>query len=138
MGRGLACGDLDNDGRVDAVVVSQNEPVTFFHNRTDIRQGHFITLLLEGTTSNRDAVGATVTVKYGGRTQVSPRLGGGSYQSASDPRMHFGLGESLTVDSLDLRWPSGRVDHFSNLSADTGYRLREGDSIARPLGGWKH
>jgi tetratricopeptide (TPR) repeat protein len=138
MGRGLACGDLDNDGRVDAVVVSQNDSIAFFHNRTDIRQGHFITLLLEGTTSNRDAVGATVTVKFGGRTQVAPRLGGGSYQSASDPRMHFGLGESLTVDSLDLRWPSGRVDRFSNLSADTGYRLREGDSIARPLGGWKH
>jgi enediyne biosynthesis protein E4 len=138
MGRGLACGDLDNDGRADAVVVSQNEPVAFFHNRTDITRGHFITLLLEGTSSNRDAVGATVSVKCGGRTQVAPRMGGGSYQSASDPRMHFGLGESRTVDSIDVRWPSGRVDHFSNISADTGYRLVEGDLIAQPLRGWKH
>ncbi len=138
MGRGLACGDLDNDGRPDVVVVSQNDPVAFFHNQTDAAHGHFITLLLEGTRSNRDAVGATVSVKCGGRTRVCPRLGGGSYQSAGDPRMHFGLGEYRVVDSVEVRWPSGRVDHFSKLAADTGYRLREGDSIARPLPGWKH
>jgi enediyne biosynthesis protein E4 len=138
MGRGLACGDLDNDGRVDALVISQNEPVAFFHNRTDATHGHFITFSLEGTTSNRDAVGATVTLKCGGRSQVATRPGGGSYQSASDRRMHFGLGELRTADSVDVRWPSGRVDHFSKLAADTGYRIREGDSIARPLPGWKH
>ena len=137
MGRGLACGDLDNDGRVDAVVISQNEPVAFLHNLTDLKRGHFITFLLEGTTSNRDAVGATVSLKCGGRMQVAPRLGGGSYQSAGDPRMHFGLGESQTVDSVDVRWPSGQVDRYSKLAADTGYRLREGDPIANPLPGWK-
>ena len=70
--------------------------------------------------------------------QVAARQGGGSYQSASDPRMHFGLGESQTVDSVDVRWPSGRVSHFSSLRADTGYRLREGDAVAHPLRGWNH
>ena len=65
MGRGLAAGDLDNDGRVDALVVSQNEPLAYFHNRSE--SGHFLTLRLEGRTSNRDAVGARVTVRCGGR-----------------------------------------------------------------------
>jgi len=137
MGRGLAVGDLDNDGRVDVLVVSQNEPVAYFHNQTESARGHFITVLLEGTTSNRDAVGAKVSVKHGGRLEVAARLGGGSYQSASDPRVHFGLGESRHVDWVEVRWPSGHVDRFSGLSADTGYRLREGDTSAWPLRGWK-
>lgn len=138
MGRGLAGGDLDNDGRVDVLVVSQNEPVVYFHNQTETARGHFITILLEGTTSNRDAVGAKVSVKHGVRLAVAPRLGGGSYQSAGDPRLHFGLGESRRVDWVEVRWPSGRVDRYSDLSADNGYRLREGDTSARPLRGWKH
>jgi tetratricopeptide (TPR) repeat protein len=135
MGRGLATGDLDNDGRMDAVVVAQNEPVVFFHNRTD--GNHFLTLRLEGTTSNRDAVGAVVSLHCGGRTRVAPRLGGGSYQSACDPRIHFGLGASRTVDWVDVRWPSGRVDRYANLVADTGYRLREGEPAPFPLPGWE-
>jgi tetratricopeptide (TPR) repeat protein len=138
MGRGLAAGDLDNDGRADAVVVSQNEPVVYFHNQTPRKGGHFLTLLLEGTSSNRDGVGAKVIVNCSGRVRVSHRAGGGSYQSASDPRLSFGLGTSRQVDWVEVRWPSGRVDHFANLAADTGYRLREGDPVARPLRGWKH
>jgi tetratricopeptide (TPR) repeat protein len=138
MGRGLAAGDLDNDGRVDAVVVSQNDAVAFFHNRTPSEGAHFLTLLLEGTKSNRDAVGAKVLVHSGGHVHVAPRLGGGSYQSAVDPRLHFGLGASRQVEWVDVRWPSGRVDRFSNLDADTGYRLREGDRVALPLQGWNH
>jgi hypothetical protein len=136
LGRGLAAGDLDNDGRMDAVVISQNEPVVFFHNRTD--GNHFLTLHLEGTTSNRDAVGAVVLLHCGGRTRIAPRLGGGSYQSACDPRIHFGLGASRTIDWVDVRWPSGHVDRYANLAADTGYRLREGDPAVRPLPGWSH
>jgi len=138
MGRGLAAGDLDNDGRVDAIVVSQNEAVAFLHNRTPSEGAHFLTLLLEGTKSNRDAVGAKVSVNSGGRVQIATRLGGGSYQSAGDPRLNFGLGASRQVDSVAVRWPSGRVERFSNLAADTGYRLREGDPVALPLQGWNH
>ena len=69
IGRGLAAGDLDNDGRVDALVVSQNEPLAYFHNRS--QAGHFLTLRLEGRTSNRDAVGARVTAHCGGRAMVA-------------------------------------------------------------------
>jgi tetratricopeptide (TPR) repeat protein len=136
MGRGLAAGDLDNDGRPDVVVVSQNEPVALFHNQTD--GGHFLILGLEGTTSNRDAVGAIVSLHCDGRVRVAARLGGGSYQSAGDPRLHFGLGKSRQADRVDVRWPSGRVDRYRNLAADSGYLIREGDSSPRPLPGWHH
>ena len=70
VGRGLAAGDLDNDGRVDALIVGQNEPLAYFHNQTK-KAGHFVTLRLEGTKSNRDGVGATVTVVAGGRARVA-------------------------------------------------------------------
>jgi len=132
LGRGLSVGDLDNDGRLDAVVLNQNEPLVYLHNRTGApaegqgRPGHFIRFSLEGTRSNRDGVGARVTIDCGGRRRVAERVGGGSYQSASDPRLHFGLGESSRVESVDVRWPSGQVDHHAGLSADREYRLREG------------
>jgi tetratricopeptide (TPR) repeat protein len=138
IGRGLAAGDIDNDGRVDLVMLAQDGPLALFHNRsaTNRSAGHFVTILLEGSTSNRDAVGAKVIVQAGGRRQVAQRLGGGSYQSASEPRLHFGLGDAATIELLEVQWPSGRVDHRRDLGADTGYHLREGDSRARPLKGF--
>src|SRR5262249_52398500 len=124
IGRGLAIGDLDNDGRIDAVLVPQNEPLVFLHNRP--AGGHSVTIALEGTTSNRDGVGARVAIEAGGSRRVSQRLGGGSYLSANDPRLHFGLGPANRVDRIEVRWPSGRVDRFRDLPADRVYRLREG------------
>ena len=97
---------------------------------------HFLTLALEGTTSNRDAVGAQVAVTAAGRTQVATRFGGGSYLSASDPRLHFGLGPARKVDRVEVTWPSGRRDCYQGLAADAGYRLREGDPAPRPLAGF--
>ena len=73
------------------LIVAHNEPIAFFHNQTP-RDGHFVTLRLEGTASNRDAVGARVRLVADGRRQVAQRVGGGSYQSANDGRLHFGLG----------------------------------------------
>jgi enediyne biosynthesis protein E4 len=127
LGRGLATGDLDNDGRVDAVVVAQNEPLVYLHNQTDPR-GHFVTFTLEGKESNRDGVGAKVTIAVGGRRQVAERFGGGSYQSASDPRVHFGLGAAASVESVEVRWPSGQIDRCGRLDADHEYELREGST----------
>ena len=135
VGRGLAAGDLDNDGRVDAVIVAQNEPVAFFHNRTR-GPGQFVTFLLEGTRSNRDGVGARVTITAGGRRQVAQRCGGGSYQSADDPRLHFGLADNDHVDSVEVRWPSGKVDRWTDVASGTGYRLREGQAAPLPLAGF--
>ena len=67
-------------------------------------------------------------VVAGSERRVAQRIGGGSYQSAGDPRLHFGLGDARLVDSLEVQWPSGRVDHYHDLPADTGYLLREGDA----------
>jgi tetratricopeptide (TPR) repeat protein len=126
VGRGLASGDLDNDGRPDALLVAQNEPLVYLHNRTE-RSGHWVLFRLEGRFSNRDAVGARVALQAGRRHLVAERYGGGSYQSASDPRLHFGLGGEKRIEAVEVKWPSGRVDRFRDLEADAIYRLREGD-----------
>ena len=136
IGRGLAAGDLDNDGRVDAVILSQNEPLAYFHNRAP--GGHFVTIRLEGTVSNRDGVGAVVTLNCGGRRQVASRFGGGSYQSACDTRLHFGLGPATRIETIEVRWPSGRTDRFRDLAVDQGYLLREGDAAPKPMVGFGH
>ena len=128
IGRALAAGDLDNDGRIDLVCVPQNTPLVFFHNQTATTAGHAVSFLLEGTKSNRDGIGAVVTITAGGRRRRAWRYGGGSYQSASDPRLHFGLGQDH-VEQLEVRWPSGAVDRFNSdqITPDRCYRLREGD-----------
>ncbi len=72
----------------------------------------------------------------GGRSQVAARFGGGSYLSASDPRLHFGLGAARRADRVEVRWPSGRRDTYEGLAADAGYRLREGDPVPGPLAGF--
>ncbi|MGO9922583.1 MAG: FG-GAP-like repeat-containing protein [Isosphaeraceae bacterium] len=125
VARGLAVGDLDNDGRLDLVIVAQDGPLVFGHNQSPPR--HFVTVALEGRASNRDAVGARVLVRSGQHRQVAWRMGGGSYLSASDPRLHFGLDGSDRVDVLEVAWPSGKVDRFAALAADRAYQIREGD-----------
>ena len=98
-----------------------------------------MTLRLEGdpaSGSNQDAVGARITAVAGGRTRVLQRQGGGSYQSSNDPRLHIGLGDADRVEQLEVRWPSGRLDHFRDLPAGTGYLLREGIAKPRPLPGF--
>jgi hypothetical protein len=135
LGRGLAAGDLDHDGRLDVLVVAQNEPLVYLHNET-ARNGHFLTIELEGTRSNRDAVGAQVTVFCNGRRRVAERLGGGSYLSAADPRLHLGLGDAARVEWVEVRWPSGHIDRYETLHGDRAYHLREGSAEAHPARGW--
>src|SRR5262249_10180721 len=137
LGRGLAVGDIDNDGRLDILMVGQGAALGLFHNEGTSTAGHFLTLAIEGSASNRDGVGAKVTVTAGGRSQVAVRFGGGSYLSASDSRLHFGLGAVRHVERVDVRWPSGRHDAYEGLAADAGYRLREGDSVPVPLAGFR-
>lgn len=135
LGRGLAAGDLDNDGRIDFLILSQNQPLTYFHNLT--KGGHWLTLRLEGSLSNRDAVGTAVSVLAGGRRFFGWRIGGGSYQSASDPRLHFGLGLVDHIDSIEVKWPSGKVVHYQKLAVDRGYLLREDDDRPQRLAGFQ-
>jgi enediyne biosynthesis protein E4 len=133
LGRGLAVGDLDNDGRQDVLIVASGQPLAYLHNQGPA--GHYLTLQLEGASprSNRDAIGARVTVTVGGRRQFAQRIGGGSYLSAGDPRLHFGLGDATGIEAIEIRWPSGRVDRYTDLFADAAYLLREGEAAAHPL-----
>jgi enediyne biosynthesis protein E4 len=143
VGRGIAVGDLDNDGRLDVLVLVQNGPLAYFHNlgpEGNGPAGHFLTLRLEGTTSNRDAVGAKVTVTAPGQSHTTWRLGGGSFLSACDGRVHVGLGGAggpAPAVAVEVRWPSGRVERHQGLASDTAYRLVEGDPKPRPLEGWR-
>jgi enediyne biosynthesis protein E4 len=136
LGRGLAVGDLDNDGRLDLLLVAQGEPLAYFHNQGPT--GHFVTFKLEGSppVSNRDAVGTRLTLTAAGGRQVAERIGGSSFLSANDSRLHFGLGDTTRIEAVEVRWPSGHVDRFTGLTADAAYLLREGQAQASPLPGW--
>jgi hypothetical protein len=137
VGRGMAVGDIDNDGWLDLLFVSEGEPLVYFHNQGST--GHFITFKLEGSApgSNRDAVGARLSLTAGGRRQVVERIGGGSFLSASDDRLHLGLGDSAKIEGVEVRWPSGHISRYPEMPVDTAYLLREGQAQATPLPGWR-
>ncbi len=135
VGRGLARGDLDNDGRARPPPARAGRAACLLsqpHQRRPLSDrcppGHS----LESRRRGRQGDGYA-----GGRSRVAWRYGGGSYQSASDPRLHFGLGEAARVESIEVKWPSGRVDRYGPLAADTGYLLREGQAGALPLAGFR-
>ncbi len=133
VGRGLVTGDFDDDGLVDALVVAQNESPVLLKNESRLPHAHSLCLKLRGVQSNRDGVGTRVTVEAAGRRWVSQRMGGGSYASASDGRLHFGLGSASKIDSVRVKWPSGHEDRFRDLKPDGSYEIREGDGTPRPL-----
>ena len=115
--RGVAFGDYDNDGRIDAVVVNMDETLTLLHNTTRTAN-HWLTVKTIGARSNRDGIGARVRVRAGGRELTREVKTSGSFASASDPRVHFGLGGHERVESLELRWPSGAKQTFTDVPAD--------------------
>ncbi|MBX9582814.1 MAG: CRTAC1 family protein [Gemmataceae bacterium] len=127
-GRGLAAGDLDNDGRPDLVVSHQNEPAVVLQNVLD-NGNHWLGVRLTGAPY-RDAVGAVLTYEAGGQKLVRTVLGGGSYLSASDPRVLFGLGQNAGPGKLTVRWPSGREQVFDGLATDRYWDLTEGQMAA--------
>ena len=100
-------------------------------NDTPTAGRHWLQVRLVGTESNRDGVGAKVFVKAAGRVQLRERLGGGSYLSASDPRLHFGLGAASRADSVEVRWPSGRVDLLRGVDAGQTLTVQEGSAAPR-------
>ena len=125
LGRGLAAGDLDNDGRTDLVVSHLNHPVVLLRNQS-APGNHWLGVELVGR-DHRDVTGARVVLEVGGRKQTMFARGGGSYLSSSDRRFLFGLGASERVDRLTVIWPSGRTQHRegSQLTVDHYHRLVE-------------
>ena len=110
-GRGLAFGDFDNDGDMDVLIMNVNEPPSLLRN--DAPAGnHWIKIRLEGVKSNRSAIGARVLAHYGGKVQAQEVLSQSSYLSASDPRLHFGLGAATTAD-IEIYWPLGLVEKYT-------------------------
>lgn len=134
MGRGLAVGDLDNDNREDLLILSHNQPLAYLHNRT--KGGRAVTLRLMARAPSRDCVGTKVVVVADGRRRVTWRVAGGSYQSASDQRIHLGLGAADQIEVIEITWPSGRIDRYQDLQSDRGYVVLEGENRPRPLEGF--
>ncbi len=124
VGRGMAVGDLDNDGRLDAVVSTNDGPAHLLRNRTD-SGNHWLTLLLVGHTSNRDAIGAVVKVTTAAGPQYVTVSTTGSYLSSSDKRAHFGLGAQTVVSDVEIRWPSGIVQHLKDVKVDQQVKVDE-------------
>ena len=117
VSRGLASGDYDNDGDLDLLVSNNGGPPQLLRNDGG-NANHWLEILLIGTRSNRDGVGARVKLKAGDRILSEERKGGMSYQSAQDPRLHFGLGNRTKADSLEIRWPSGVVTRLTDIASD--------------------
>jgi enediyne biosynthesis protein E4 len=124
-GRGAAFGDVDNDGDVDVVVNNVHDTPDLFLTETDGRN-HWLTVALEGTRSNRSAIGARVRASAGGVVQTQEVRGGGSYASQNDLRVHFGLAEAANVERLEVRWPSGLEEEWRDLAVDRIIALKEG------------
>jgi len=114
--RGCAFGDFDNDGDVDILVMNQNEPPSLFRNDAPVGN-HWTKVKLQGTKSNRSAIGTRVTIRYDGKIQAQELVSQTSYLSANDSRLHFGLGTSSAFD-VEVRWPSGIVETFSSVPAN--------------------
>ena len=127
VSRGCAFGDFDNDGDLDMVIMNQHEPPTLLRNDCP-RENHWLKVRLEGTRSNRSAIGAKVLARYGGKVQAQAVLSQASYMSSNDPRLHFGLGAATRVD-LEVRWPSGTVEKYPDLAAGQLVTILEGKGI---------
>ena len=127
--RGCAFGDFDNDGDVDVLIMNMNEPPSLLRNDVS-GSGHWLKVLLVGVKSNRSAIGARVTARYGDHSQAQDVTAQSSFYSANDRRLHFGLGAATVVD-LTVRWPTGVVEQISRVDADQLVVIREGAGILR-------
>lgn len=131
-GRGMAIGDIDNDGRLDALVLTHDGPVHLLRNETE-NGHHWLQIKLVGRVSNRDGIGATVVVETDRGRQAATASTAGSYLSSSDVRLHFGLGPERRVARVEIRWPSGLRQVLRQVAA--GQLLRVEEPLAASAGG---
>jgi len=134
--RGAAFGDVFNNGNIDVLLLNVGEPPSLLKNM-NANGFHRVLFKLIGAKSNRAAIGARITIRAAGVKQFSEVRGGGSYLSQNDLRLHFGLGTAKKMESVEIRWPSGKVETLDNVAADAIYTIVEGagirDSKALPL-----
>jgi hypothetical protein len=128
VSRGAAIADFDNDGDLDILVNNCGQQPQLLRNDGG-NANHWVEIFLIGTKSNRDGVGARLKVVAGDLVLFDQRKGGMSYQSAQDPRLHFGLGAHSSVDSLEILWPSGRATNLTKVKADQIIAVKENVGI---------
>ena len=123
MSYGAATGDLDGDGDIDVVVMNLNEPVSVYQNNAD--DGNRLVVELNGGQSNRFGIGASVHLEASGETMVRQLKPHNGYLCSDEPILHFGLGDLVAIDKLTVRWPSGMVQEFDSLKANSRYSITE-------------
>ncbi len=124
-GRGVAVADFDRDGQLDLVLQNLDKPAVLLMGRG--APGNWLQLRLEGTKSNRDAIGAVVTIEIDGARQTRQVAAGSGFISASSPVLHFGVGAAEGIDVVDIRWPSGQRQRLVGVAVNQRLQLREGD-----------
>lgn len=132
VGRGGSVGDYDNDGRVDILLVDEEGAPKLLHNESK-SDGHWLGIRLVGTKCNRDGIGARVLVTAGGKTFLRDMQLAGSYLSAHDPRLHFGLGKGSRIEKIVVRWPNGQVDTLQEAPLDTYIEITEGKGLTKRM-----
>jgi hypothetical protein len=130
--RGVAFGDINNDGNVDMVIFNVGAPPSLFLNDSK-NLNHRVLFKLVGTKSNRGAVGARITVTSATRSQIEEVKAGSSYLSTSDPRLHFGLAADTVMDKVEIRWPNGNIETLRSVPADAIYTITEGQGITATI-----
>ena len=129
MGRGATFADFDNDGDIDVLVARlDSSPLLLRNDQVGAR--HWLMLRTLGRRSNRDGIGARVSVRTGALEQTWEIKRSVGIYSASDPRAHFGLGAATRADTVSVRWPSGKVDEFRDVPADRHYLVDEGRGLS--------
>ena len=128
VGRGLAYGDFDRDGDLDLLITTNGGPAMLYRN-DQLAGNRSLRFRLVGTTSNRDAIGATVRILHGGTSQSRMVKSGSSYLSQSELPVTFGVGKRDRVDRVVVTWPNGRVEEYTNVASGREYECVEGKGI---------
>ena len=124
VARGACFADYDNDGKIDAFLVNLGAKAKLVHNVSS-NTGHWLAIKLVGAKSNRDGIGTKVELFAGAKRELQERVAGSGYLSQNDARLHFGLGNAITVDKISVKWPSGREQTLENQPVDRVLTIEE-------------